>query len=97
MFGHRPANEATDVSAEALGIGGLFGHLRDAMVVADEAGRIVLWNPAATSLFGYVADEAIGENVEMLVPPRPAQSASRRHCALARHGKGSLHRLRPCP
>lgn len=66
MFGH--GRDAEEVSADALGIGGLFNQLRDAMVVADDAGRIVLWNPAASSLFGYSADEAIGQNVEMLVP-----------------------------
>jgi PAS domain S-box-containing protein/diguanylate cyclase (GGDEF)-like protein len=60
--------EADAVTAEALGIGGLFSQLRDAMVVADDAGRILLWNPAASSLFGYTADEAIGQNVELLVP-----------------------------
>lgn len=69
MFGHRSAEDAKGVSAEALGISGLFDHLRDAVVVADDSGRIVLWNPAATSMFGYAANEAIGQNVEMLIPP----------------------------
>jgi PAS domain S-box-containing protein/diguanylate cyclase (GGDEF)-like protein len=68
MFGHRQGEEPDTVSAESLGIGGLFAHLRDAVVVADDAGRIVLWNPAASTMFGYAAEEAIGQNVEMLVP-----------------------------
>lgn len=69
MFGQDRAEDARGVSAEALGISGLFDHLRDGVVVADDSGRIVLWNPAATSIFGYTADEAIGQNVEMLIPP----------------------------
>jgi PAS domain S-box-containing protein/diguanylate cyclase (GGDEF)-like protein len=69
MFGGDRAQAADTVSAKTLGIGGLFDHLRDAVVVADDAGRIVLWNPAASSIFGYSAEEAVGQNVEMLVPP----------------------------
>jgi len=41
----------------------------DAMVAADEEGKITLWNPAAEKLFGYPAREAIGADVVRLVPP----------------------------
>src|SRR5215472_11791224 len=52
-----------------LGIGRLFEHVRDAVVVADAAdGRIVLWNPAAEAMFGYSAEEAAGLLVEVLIP-----------------------------
>lgn len=57
------------VSAEEFGFGSLFAAIRDAVVVANaHTGRIVLWNPAAAELFGYSADEAVGNLVEMLVP-----------------------------
>jgi PAS domain-containing protein len=37
-----------------LGIGKLYEAVRDAVVVADaHTGRIVLWNPAASRIFGY--------------------------------------------
>jgi PAS domain S-box-containing protein/diguanylate cyclase (GGDEF)-like protein len=68
VFGHHRAEEDEAVSAETLGIGQLFDRIRDAVVVADEAGRIVLWNPAASQIFGYSAEEAIGSSVEILVP-----------------------------
>jgi PAS domain S-box-containing protein len=43
-----------------LGPGWLFTNIRDAVVVVDaETGRIALWNPAATDLFGFTADEAL--------------------------------------
>ena len=52
-----------------LGIGHLFERVRDAVIVADaHTGRIVLWNPAATVIFGYSVSEALEMNVEELVP-----------------------------
>lgn len=52
-----------------LGIGLLFHVVPDAIVVGDlAAGRIVAWNPAATALFGYDADTAMGMQLELLVP-----------------------------
>ena len=54
-----------------LGIGRLFQRVRDAVIVADSAtGRIVLWNRAATQIFGYSSSEALGLRVEDLVPER---------------------------
>jgi PAS domain-containing protein len=39
---------------EELGIGELFGRIREAAIVADAGNqRIVLWNPAAANIFGY--------------------------------------------
>jgi PAS domain S-box-containing protein len=54
---------------EELGIGGLFERVRDAVIVADaKTQRMVLWNPAATRMFGYPASEALKLRVEALVP-----------------------------
>lgn len=53
-----------------LSIDQLFSQVRDAIVVADSQGRIVLWNPAAARLFGYTAEEARGAQVAILVPER---------------------------
>jgi PAS domain S-box-containing protein len=60
---------------EELGIGKLFGRIREAVIVADAGTqRIVLWNPAATNIFGYSTSEALELNIEKLVPkPLKAQ------------------------
>ena len=51
---------AKSIRPEALGIGKLFERIRDAVIVADaETQQIVLWNPAATRIFGYSASEAL--------------------------------------
>lgn len=45
--------------------------LRDtntAMVEIDPASNIISWNAAATELFGYAAEEAIGQPLSMLMP-----------------------------
>ena len=55
-----------------LGFGKLFEAIRDGVIVADtKTQRIVLWNPAATGIFGYSPSEALnGMRVEDLVPER---------------------------
>jgi PAS domain S-box-containing protein len=43
----------------------------DCVVVIDEAGRVVVFNPAAEATFGYSAARAVGRPMaELIVPPR---------------------------
>ncbi len=60
---------ASVLRPQDFGIGILFGAIRDAVIVGDAAtGRIVLWSPAAETLFGYTADDVVGQLIEVLVP-----------------------------
>ena len=53
-----------------------------AVVIADPAGTIVFWNAAATVLFGWSEDEAVGRSLDLIVPeqlrgaPGPATDTS---------------------
>ena len=42
----------------------------DAVIVADAHEKIVLWNPAATRIFGYSEAEALGNTLDLIVPER---------------------------
>jgi len=42
----------------------------DAVISIDEEGRVMLWNSAATDLFGYTEDEMMGEHLTAIVPER---------------------------
>ncbi|MFI8512621.1 SpoIIE family protein phosphatase [Streptomyces sp. NPDC085460] len=55
------------VGGAAFGARGLLDVLGVAAVVVDAAGRIVLWSPQAETLFGYRADEALGQYVARLI------------------------------
>jgi PAS domain S-box-containing protein len=42
----------------------------DAVIVADVHEKIVLWNAAATRIFGYSEEEALGNTLDLIVPER---------------------------
>ena len=54
-----------------LGLGTLFETMADGVVVAEaNEGLIILWNPAASEIFGYAKQEVLGKPIEMLMPER---------------------------
>lgn len=80
-----------DITLEQLGIGRLFAHVRDAIIVADASTeRIVAWNGCAEAIFGYSQEEVAGLALYRLVP-ETLRSAHR--TGIARYqetGKGNL-------
>ncbi|MGY8666151.1 PAS domain S-box protein [Bradyrhizobium sp. UFLA05-109] len=40
----------------------------DALIYSDRAGTIVRWNRASSALFGFSAQEALGQNLDLIVP-----------------------------
>ncbi len=41
----------------------------DPILLLDQNGQVIFWNPAATQTFGYSAEEMLGQEVFILLPP----------------------------
>lgn len=46
----------------------ILDQMADAMIYADRAGKIARWNRAATALFGYSLEEALGQSLDLIIP-----------------------------
>jgi PAS domain S-box-containing protein len=68
--------EETHRLAEAK-LGGIVSIALDAIISIDEDRRITLFNWGAEQIFGYTAEEAIGQSLDMLLPP----AARERHAS----------------
>jgi PAS domain S-box-containing protein len=44
-----------------------------AFLTTNKSGTITAWNPGAEQLFGYSAEEAIGQDIDTLAPPRESE------------------------
>ena len=53
----------------------------ESLIVVDEEGKVLEWDAAATLMFGYIADEAIGKNVSSLIVPHELRQSH--HVAIA--------------
>ena len=42
----------------------------DAIIVAGADGKIIFWNIAATRIFGFAAEKAIGQSLDLIIPER---------------------------
>jgi PAS domain S-box-containing protein len=42
----------------------------DAIILADRDGIIRLWNGGAEAVFGYTAEDALGQSLDLIVPER---------------------------
>ncbi len=46
---------------------------QEAIIYADRAGIIQLWNTGAEVMFGFTAEEALGKNLDLIIPERQRQ------------------------
>jgi PAS domain S-box-containing protein len=73
------------VATSGAGSDGLFRRIveemPEAVIFADQQGVVRLWNRAAETMFGYSADEALGQSLDLIVPER----------FRARHWEGYRH------
>jgi PAS domain S-box-containing protein len=59
----------------------LLASASDAIVVSDRDGVIRVWNPGAERIFGHAAAEALGQSLDLIIPPnlRPRHWDGYRH------------------
>ena len=62
-----PARQALAESEERLRM--ITKAAQDAILMLDDLGRIVFWNDAATRIFGYAEEEALGQDAHRLLTP----------------------------
>ena len=63
------AEEAVIAGSRAERLSAIINTTVDGIIVIDARGSIETLNPAAERLFGYSADEVLGKNVNVLMPP----------------------------
>ena len=44
--------------------------IADAVIYADPDGTIRLWNEGATAVFGFSGEDAIGQNLDLIIPEK---------------------------
>src|ERR1700734_2605441 len=52
-------------------LGAIVENSDDAIESEDLDGKILSWNDAATALYGYTADQAIGQQIDIVIPDDP--------------------------
>jgi len=67
-------SDAADLAEIRLRLEGIVAAAMDAIISVDGAQRIILFNPAAERMFGWRADEAIGQDLSRLIPERYRQA-----------------------
>ena len=59
----------------------LFNSASDAIIATDRDGLITFWNPGAERIFGFTAEEAIGQSLDLIIP----ENLRARHWSAFRH------------
>ncbi len=65
----------------------LLAGLSDALVHADAEGRIRVWNAGAERIFGFTAAEALGQTLDLIIPPSLRERHNEGFAATMRTGR----------
>ena len=71
-------------------LGAILNATGDALVGINNLRRIILWNPAAEKLFGWLASEVMGREIEILFPAEFQESQTEKFRQFLEH---KLHYL----
>lgn len=63
----------------------------DAIIMADDEGRVSFWNTAATKIFGYINHEAMGSKIDQLIIPEEFRDAHNQgYSSFTKTGQGNM-------
>ena len=51
----------------------IIDNVQEAIITIEESGTVLHWSPGATKIFGYSAEEAVGQNVTLIMPAEVAR------------------------
>ena len=46
----------------------ILDQIADAVIYANRSGEMIRWNRASAALFGYSAEEALGQRLDLIIP-----------------------------
>lgn len=58
----------TDVSVSRALADAILANASDAIIGTDRDGLVTFWNPGAVRIFGFTADEAVGQSLDLIIP-----------------------------
>jgi len=61
----------------------------DAIITADGSGKILYWNKAAETIYGYKAEEIVGKSIEVLEPAAMRPIYRKKRCSIVKEGHSS--------
>lgn len=82
---------ANDLQAMSALAEAILEQMGDALIYSDPGGTIQRWNRAAESIFGYSAQEALGKNLDLIIPEHLRAAHWRGFHAAIQSGATRLH------
>jgi len=80
--------------AERMRLASIVETSQDPIYSTTPEGRFISWNPAAEQLYGYRAEEVLGQPMEILVPPEERESLLRLRSQVVRGERIALYETR---
>jgi len=63
---------AQEARAGHMRLRSIIDNVQEAIITIDDSGTVLHWSPGATTIFGYTAEEAIGRDITLIMPPEIA-------------------------